>query len=331
MKRNLLLIIGVFIGVLVILLMGNVITVAEKLGEICHTVYVEYAFYALILVLLIAFVLIPIIKVHTAPEFPAMRLVDETADMKKLRSFAKRLVSGCGYIEDAEVRASHQKQIREELESCSEDMECLKAFIDREVTLRFDGNKEMGVPGINSRMKEWAKSVFMITAVSQNNLVDSAVLLVMNYRQVEDLVLATGFRPTRAQMFRIYANILTTTLVSYCTSEVLSDLAGETTLAGAMANLKIPGVISESAIQGAVNALLTLRIGYVTRTFLMEGPDALAGRQRRRAVSLKAFKEAFVAIPGVLAGTAASMGKGLMGLFKGRKTASEGGESGSGF
>ena len=314
------LIIGVFIGVLVILLMGNVITVAEKLGEICHTVYVEYAFYALILVLLIAFVLIPIIKVHTAPEFPAMRLVDETADMKKLRSFAKRLVSGCGYIEDAEVRASHQKQIREELESCSEDMECLKAFIDREVTLRFDGNKEMGVPGINSRMKEWAKSVFMITAVSQNNLVDSAVLLVMNYRQVEDLVLATGFRPTRAQMFRIYANILTTTLVSYCTSEVLSDLAGETTLAGAMANLKIPGVISESAIQGAVNALLTLRIGYVTRTFLMEGPDALAGRQRRREVSLKAFKEAFVAIPGVLAGTAATMGKGLMNLFKGKKS-----------
>ena len=320
MKRNLLLIIGVFIGILVILLMGNVITVAEKLGEICHTVYVEYAFYALILVLLIAFVLIPIIKVHTAPEFPAMRLVDETADMKKLRSFAKRLVSGCGYIEDAEVRASHQRQIREELESCSEDMECLKAFIDREVTLRFDGNKEMGVPGINSRMKEWAKSVFMITAVSQNNLVDSAVLLVMNYRQVEDLVLATGFRPTRAQMFRIYANILTTTLVSYCTSEVLSDLAGETTLAGAMANLKIPGVISESAIQGAVNALLTLRIGYVTRTFLMEGPDALAGRQRRREVSLKAFKEAFVAIPGVLAGTAATMGKGLMNLFKGKKS-----------
>lgn len=320
MKRNVLLIIGVFIGVLVILLMGNVITVAEKLGEICHTVYVEYAFYALILVLLIAFVLIPIIKVHTAPEFPAMRLVDETADMKKLRSFAKRLVSGCGYIEDAEVRASHQRQIREELESCSEDMECLKAFIDREVTLRFDGNKEMGVQGINSRMKEWAKSVFMITAVSQNNLVDSAVLLVMNYRQVEDLVLATGFRPTRAQMFRIYANILTTTLVSYCTSEVLSDLAGETTLAGAMANLKIPGVISESAIQGAVNALLTLRIGYVTRTFLMEGPDALAGRQRRREVSLKAFKEAFVAIPGVLAGTAATMGKGLMNLFKGKKS-----------
>ena len=322
MKRNLLLIVGVFIGVLVILLMGNVITVAEKLGEICHTVYAEYAFYALIFILVLIFVIVPIIKVHTAPEFPVMGIGDEISDIRKLRAFGKRLASSCGYIDNEEVRAGHQQTLKAEFEACGNDLEALKVVIDREVTLRFDGNKDMGVQGINSRMKEWAKSVFMITAVSQNNLVDSAVLMVMNYRQVEDLVLATGFRPSRAQMFRIYANILTTTLVSYCTSEVLSDLAGETTLAGALSNMKIPGVITESAIQGAVNALLTLRVGYVTRTFLMEGPDALAGRKRRE-VSIKAFKEAFVAIPGVLAGTASAMGKGFLGLFKGKKTAPE--------
>lgn len=316
MKRNLLLIIGVFIGVLVILLMGNVITVAEKLGEICHTVYAEYAFYALIFILVLIFVIVPIIKVHTAPEFPAMGMGDETSDIKKLRAFGKRLASSCGYIDNEEVRAGHQQTLKAEVEACGNDLEALKAVIDREVALRFNGSKEMGIQGVNARMKEWAKSVFMITAVSQNNLVDTTVVLVMNYRQIEDLVLATGFRPSRAQMFRIYANILTTTLVSYCTSEVLSDLAGETTLAGALSNLKIPGVITESAVQGAVNALLTLRIGYVTRTFLMEGPDALAGRSRRREVSIKAFKEAFTAIPGVLAGTATAMGKGLFGLFK---------------
>ena len=322
MKRNLLLIIGVFIGVLVILLMGNVITVAEKLGEICHTVYAEYAFYALIFILVLIFVIVPIIKVHAAPEFPAMGIGDETSDIKRLRTFAKRLASSCGYIENEEVRAGHQQALKAELEACGNDFEALKAVIDREVSLRFNGSKEMEISGVNARMKEWAKSVFMITAVSQNNLVDTTVVLVMNYRQIEDLVLATGFRPSRAQMFRIYANILTTTLVSYCTSEVLSDLAGETTLAGALSNLKIPGVITESAVQGAVNALLTLRIGYVTRTFLMEGPDALAGRKRRE-VSIKAFKEAFVAIPGVLAGTASAMGKGVLGLFKGKKGVQE--------
>lgn len=319
MKRNLLLIIGVFIGVLVILLLGNVITVGEKLGEICHTVYAEYAFYALVSILVLAFVIVPIIKVHAAPEFPALGMGDETSDLKKLNSFGRKLVSNCGYIEDAEQRAKHQEALRAELKTCAEDMEGLKAIIDREVALRFDGSKEMGIQGVNAKMKEWAKSVFMITAVSQNNLVDTTVVLVMNYRQIEDLVLATGFRPTRAQMFRIYVNILTTTLISYCTSEVLSDLAGETTLTGAMANLKIPGVITESAIQGAVNALLTLRIGYVTKTFLMEGPDALAGRTRRREVSIKAFKDAFVAIPGVLAGSVGTMGKGILGFFRSKK------------
>lgn len=323
MKRNLLLIVGVFIGVLVILLLGNVITVGEKLGEICHTVYAEYAFYALVFVLVLVFVIVPIIKVHVAPEFPALGMGDETSDLKKLNSFGRKLVSNCGYIEDAEQRAKHQEALRAELKACAEDVEGLKAIIDREVVLRFDGSKEMNIQGVNSKMKEWAKSVFMITAVSQNNLVDTTVVLVMNYRQIEDLVLATGFRPTRAQMFRIYVNILTTTLISYCTSEVLSDLAGETTLTGAMANLKIPGVITESAIQGAVNALLTLRIGYVTKTFLMEGPDALAGRNRRREVSIKAFKDAFVAIPGVLAGTVGTMGKGILGFFRGRRTASD--------
>ena len=324
MKRNLLLIIGVFIGVLVILLLGNVITVAEKLGEICHTVYAEYAFYALVFILVLAFVIVPIIKVHTAPEFPALGMGDETSDLKKLNSFGRKLVSNCGYIEDAEQRAKHQEALRAELKAYAEDVEGLKAIIDREVVLRFDGSKEMNIQGVNSKMKEWAKSVFMITAVSQNNLVDTTVVLVMNYRQIEDLVLATGFRPTRAQMFRIYVNILTTTLISYCTSEVLSDLAGETTLTGAMANLKIPGVITESAIQGAVNALLTLRIGYVTKTFLMEGPDALAGRNRRREVSIKAFQDAFVAIPGVLAGTVGTMGKGILGFFRSKKMAEEG-------
>lgn len=318
MKRNLLLIIGVFIGVLVILLMGNVITVAEKLGEICHTPYAEYVFYALVLVLAFIFVLVPIIKVHTAPEFPALGKGDDTDDLKKLQSFAKRLASNCGYIEDDSRRSAHQADLRAEIVSCADNVGSLKAMIDREVQLRFDGNEEMGISGINSKMKEWAKSVFIITSVSQNNLVDTTVVLVMNYRQVEDLVLATGFRPTRAQMFRIYANILTTTLVSYCTSEVISDLAGEVTLTGALSNLKIPGIVTESAVQGAVNSLLTLRIGYVTKTFLMEGPDALAGRKRRE-VSIKAFKDAFKAIPGVLTGTVTSMGKGILGFFKGKK------------
>ena len=38
MKRNLALIVGITLAILTMMLMGNVIVIAEKLGEICHTV-----------------------------------------------------------------------------------------------------------------------------------------------------------------------------------------------------------------------------------------------------------------------------------------------------
>ena len=209
--------------------------------------------------------------------------------------------------------------------------------------------------GINKRIKEWGKTVFMVTAISQNGIFDSAAVMVMNYKLIEDLVLASGFRPTRPQMFRLYVRILTTSLISYCTSQVFTDmdgvapfdiasdatdaadvtdvnpedlagtspeLDGEDSLSGLLARFKIPGVVAESALQGAVNALLTLRIGYVTKAFLMEGPEALSGVRNKRAVKRQAIKSAFKALPGIVAGSASALGKGLTG-FVARMTAKE--------
>ena len=106
--------------------------------------------------------------------------------------------------------------------------------------------------------------------------------MVMNYKLIEDLVLASGFRPTRPQMFRLYVRVLTTALISYCTSQVFTDmdgiapfdigggsgadisdvnpediagaspeLDGEDSLTGFLSRFKIPGVVAESALQGA--------------------------------------------------------------------------------
>lgn len=346
MKRNIVLIIGISLAVLTMMLMGNVITIAEKLGEVCHTVYVEYAFYALILILALIFIIRPIIKVHNAPEFPVLAIDDE-AKIKDLQQFGKRLAANCGYIADPEKRREHQIVLKKELQLYSADHEQLKSVLSRELALRFDGDKELDVLGINARIKEWGKTVFMVTAISQNGVFDSAAVLVMNYKLIEDIVLASGFRPTRPQMFRLYVRILTTSLISYCTSQVFTDidgvapfdiagdtietadvtdvnpedmvgsspeLDGEESLNGLLARFKIPGVVAESALQGAVNALLTLRIGFVTKKILMEGPEALSGVKNKRAAKREAIKSAFKALPGVVAGSASALGKGLTGL-----------------
>lgn len=348
MKRNLVLIIGIALAILTMMLMGNVITIAEKLGEVCHTVYVEYAFYALILILAVIFIIRPIIKVHAAPEFPVLA-VDEQAQTKQLLTFGKRLVSSCGYIADEEKRKEHQMLLKRDLQLYSADHQQLKGVLDRELALRFDGDEELDVLGINTRIKEWGKTVFMVTAISQNGIFDSAAVMVMNYKLIEDLVLASGFRPTRQQMFKLYVRVLTTSLISYCTSQVFTDmdgiapfdiggdavdpgdmdvtdvnpedltgtapeLDGEDSLSGFLARFKIPGVVAESALQGAVNALLTLRIGYVTKAYLQEGPQALSGVKNKRAVKRQAIKSAFKSLPGVVAGSASALGKGVIGL-----------------
>lgn len=348
MKRNLILIIGITLAILIMMLLGNVITIAEKLGEVCHTVYVEYAFYVLILLLTAIFVIRPIMKVHMAPEFPVLA-VDDDAKTKDLQQFGKRLAANCGYIVDSEKRHEHQTALRNELKLYAADHEQLKQILQKELSLRFDGDKDLEVLGINKRIKEWGKTVFLVTAISQNGLFDSAAVLVMNFKLIEDLVNASGFRPSRPQMFKLYVRILTTSLISYCTSQVFTDIDGvapfdiasepvgtadadvtdinpediagaspevdgEDSLTGLLSRFKIPGIVAESALQGAVNALLTLRIGYVTKAYLQEGPAALSGVKNKRAVKRQAIKSAFKALPGIIGSSASSLGKGLTGL-----------------
>lgn len=73
--------------------------------------------------------------------------------------------------------------------------------------------------------------------------------------------------------------------------------------------IKIPGVVVSSAIDGTVNALMTLRIGYITRTYLQEGQQALSGITNKRAVKLQAMKDALLTVPSIIASGSAVIGK----------------------
>ncbi|WP_291529619.1 hypothetical protein [Bacteroides sp. UBA939] len=75
-----------------------------------------------------------------------------------------------------------------------------------------------------------------------------------------------------------------------------------------LSKVKIPGFIVGSAIDGALNALLTLRIGYVTRYYLQNGVESLKGSGRKQARS-EAIKSAFSALPNVIVDSSSVIGK----------------------
>lgn len=332
MNRNLILIVSIFLSCVVVILLGNIITIGDKLGELTH-IYVEYVFYAIIVLLTFIYIIFPIVKMHIAPEFPVLS-ADKSWDSKRLLEFANRLACNCDYITDISIRKEHQLELRKSIDFHSAEHDALLDIISREINLRINGDDNIKVLGINRRIKEWGKTVFMVTAVSQNSKIDAFSVLVMNFKLISDLISATGFRPTKPRLFRLYVSVLTTSLITYCTSSVLSDVDGVTpfdfgnstdgvdvdldevdnknfgtSFLEGLKRLTIPGFVVSSVIEGCMNSLLTMRIGYVTRAYLVEGPQALDSTKNKRSVKRKAIKEAFKSLPSVVSDGSIVVGK----------------------
>ena len=372
MKRNLLIITLLFLGSFVILLLGNIIIIGEKIASLSHVAWAEYAFYTLILVVFYVVVIRPVVRVHRAPQIPALS-IDGEWNTAQLVAFGHKLADNCNYIPKdkscPELRKLHQQRLREDLERYATSKEELVQIISEELKLRIEGGelKETSGPhiedmysvriiGINRRIIEWAKSVFMITAISQNGKLDTVSVLYMNYKMIEDVIVASGFRPTRQQLFRQYVNILVTSLMTFVVSEVFKDMgsvapfgsladqssdaasdidisdasvdaadvdlddigdtvSGDTGFLSILSNVKIPGVVIGSICDGIVNSLMTLRIGYVTRNYLIDGMNSLNGIKAKRKAKRVAVKEALKSLPKVVVVGTSFVGKGAMNII----------------
>ncbi len=372
MKRNLLIITLLFLGSFVILLLGNIIIIGEKIASLSHVAWAEYAFYALILIVFYAVVIRPVIRVHRAPQIPALS-IDGEWDTAQLIAFGHKLADNCNYIPKDKtcpgLRKLHQQKIREDLERYATDKEELVQILSDELKLRIEGGElreasgprvedmhSVRIIGINRRIIEWAKSVFMITAISQNGKLDTVSVLYMNYKMIEDVIIASGFRPTRQQLFRQYVNILVTSLMTFVASEVFKDMGsvapfesladpssdaasdidlsdaavdgadidpddiGDTVSGGTgflsiLSGVKIPGVVIGSICDGIVNSLMTLRIGYVTRNYLVDGMNSLNGIKAKRKAKRAAVKEALKSLPKVVVVGTSFVGKGAMNII----------------
>lgn len=372
MKRNLLIITLLFLGSFVILLLGNIIIIGEKIASLSHVAWAEYAFYTLLLVVFYVVVIRPVVRVHRAPQIPALS-IDGEWNTAQLVAFGHKLADNCNYIPKdkscPELRKLHQQRLREDLERYATSKEELVQIISEELKLRIEGGelKETSGPriedmysvriiGINRRIIEWAKSVFMITAISQNGKLDTVSVLYMNYKMIEDVIVASGFRPTRQQLFRQYVNILVTSLMTFVVSEVFKDMgsvapfgsladqssdaasdidisdasvdaadvdlddigdivSGDTGFLSILSNVKIPGVVIGSICDGIVNSLMTLRIGYVTRNYLIDGMNSLNGIKAKRKAKRAAVKEALKSLPKVVVVGTSFVGKGAMNII----------------
>lgn len=356
MRRNLFIIIGIFLAIIFLMVTGNIIVIGEKIAVVTHLWWTEYVFYALLALLTIYYVLWPFVRIQRTPQLPALS-VNAEDDTTQLTTLGHILAKNCSYLSDdntnpdkqasRSLRIEHSKELMAQLSEASDDGEQLRDIIQRELDLRFKGDKSLGVMGINRRIQEWAKSVFMITAISQNSRFDTLSVMYLNMRMISDIIGASGFRPSNRQLYRMYGTILATALITYSVSEALTisgsvapfdfgdlgssaDVADDAIVDAAadgpdiddvaddmegfsfysvLRRIRIPGIVLSAAIDGTLNALMTLRIGYITKSYLQQGSEALSGIRNKRLVKRQAMVDAMVNVPTVIAAGSGVIGK----------------------
>lgn len=256
---------------------SNALVVGERFRE--KSVYLEYAYYALIIFIIVFGIIYPFFGVLFAPIFSLKELhsADGKAKKKWCKKLANNLISNVGLTEEEKTEVEGFLQAGDEAD------DKLIEFFDRKIR-----------PEINAEMMDTAKKVLIITAISQNSVYDMLGMASANFCLVKRIVEICGFRPTTPQVMRLYVKIMSYTFIA----GTLEDLEIEEYLPMIMEGSlgKLSKLAIASATQGLVNALTTLRIASITKNYLLNADV----NQTRKELRRKSYAEAGTALKEVV-------------------------------
>lgn len=285
MKRNTLkdnniwkIILAVSLGIVFVMgLVSSALEIGERFGRV-H-ISLEILFYVLIAVVVIGGIVYPLAGVFFSPIFSLEKL--HNADGSARKKWCRLLVNNL--LENVELTDEEQEQVKGFLKLEDETDDKLIEFFDRKIA-----------PQIDTEIYDTAKKIFIITAVSQNSLYDMLGMASANFTLIKRITEICGFRPSNAQVLKLYIRVLSMTLLAGnledMNIEELIPLATEGVLG------KTLGIVAASAAQGTINALTSLRIAAITKNYLLNADVS----QTRRELRKKSYAEAFAILKNIL-------------------------------
>lgn len=120
----------------------------------------------------------------------------------------------------------------------------------------------------NKMITKAATKIGVSTAISQSDLIDTLLVIIYELNLIKDIVFLYGYRPSDAQLAKIYKNVITNALIAFGVS---SASAGVGQLAvNSFTNIPFVGKLIESGIQGVVNTTFAVIVGNQTKKYLVE-------------------------------------------------------------
>lgn len=288
--------ISIAIGCLIVftlMLLSSVINIGERLRKI-H-VSVEIAFYVLVFLIVFLVIINPIRIILTSPSFEICTTLD--SDSHKVRSVyravARNMAKNQNVDEEHRLLLTKYKNYDElQMNMTVVFHDCIKK-------------------NLNNIIIKKAKTVLISTAICQNARMDMITVFSVNLNMIKDLVTECGFRPNMTNLSKLTINIFSTALIAEGLESISIDDILPNSVNNALGQIPFIKPVMASVTQGIANALLTIRIGCVTRKYLFRDGNIITKEDIRKS----AFKDSLILLPMVLYGTLTFIPKKIVHMF----------------
>lgn len=287
--------VGLFI-LFLLMLTSSVLDVGDRLYTL-HP-YVSYGFYGLTVILVYVLILRPMHIIIVAQTFNIQTSLEVGKNKRIIKQSAQRLLKATYILEDD----------KDMLKASLKDTQALIEIL----TKLYQGPVKKEMMRV---IKEHAKTVMISTAISQNGRLDFFTVLIVNLKMIKELVLISGYRPGLSALAKLSIQVMSTALVAEGLENIdIGDVMPQQTLQS-ISEIPLIKPILSSTTQGISNALLTLRVGIVTREYLFVSSQGLT----KPAIRKTALLEAAALTPGVVADGLSILPKKVLNIFKSNK------------
>lgn len=288
--------ISIAIGCLIVftlMLLSSVINIGERIRKI-H-VSVEIAFYVLVFLIVFLVIINPIRIILTSPSFEICTTLDP--DSHKVRSVyravARNMAKNQNVDEEHRLLLTKYKNYDElQMNMTVVFHDCIKK-------------------NLNNIIIKKAKTVLISTAICQNARMDMITVFSVNLNMIKDLVTECGFRPNMTNLSKLTINVFSTALIAEGLESISIDDILPNSVNNALGQIPFIKPVMASVTQGIANALLTIRIGCVTRKYLFRDGNIITKEDIRKS----AFKDSLILLPMVLYGTLTFIPKKIVHMF----------------
>ena len=288
--------ISIAIGCLIVftlMLLSSVINIGERLRKI-H-VSVEIAFYVLVFLIVFLVIINPIRIILTSPSFEICTTLDPNSHKVRsvYRAVARNMAKNQNVDEEHRLLLTKYKNYDElQMNMTVVFHDCIKK-------------------NLNNIIIKKAKTVLISTAICQNARMDMITVFSVNLNMIKDLVTECGFRPNMTNMSKLTINVFSTALIAEGLESISIDDILPNSVNNALGQIPFIKPVMASVTQGIANALLTIRIGCVTRKYLFRDGNIITKEDIRKS----AFKDSLILLPMVLYGTLTFIPKKIVHMF----------------